>query len=54
MVNTHERVEVTKKTTQIPSVVKKGRIAQTKKDKTHNKRLRKEKMRHLQKAVNVS
>jgi hypothetical protein len=38
-------VEVTKKTTQAPSVVKRERIAQTKKD---------EKTRHIQKTVNVS
>jgi hypothetical protein len=54
MVNAPERVEVSKKTTQAPSVVKRGRVAQTKKDNTPNKRLRKEKTRPLQKAVNVS
>jgi hypothetical protein len=47
-------VEVPKKTTQVPSVVKRGRVAQTKKDNTPNKRPRKEKMRPLQKIVNVT
>jgi hypothetical protein len=47
-------VEVPKKTTQAPSVVKRGRVAQTKKDNTPNKRPRKEKMMPLQKTVNVS
>jgi hypothetical protein len=54
MVNSPERVEVTKKTTHTPSVVKRGRIAQTKKDNPPNKHPRKKKMRHLQKIVNVS
>jgi hypothetical protein len=53
-INTPERVEVPKKTTQAPSVVKRGRVAQTKKDNTPNKRLRKEKTKPLQKTVNVS
>jgi hypothetical protein len=53
-VNAPERVEVLKKTTQASPVVKKGRVAQTKKDDTPNKHLRKEKMRPLQKTVNVS
>jgi hypothetical protein len=42
------------KTTQAPSVVKRGRVATTKRDNAPNKRPRKEKMRHLQKTVNVS
>jgi hypothetical protein len=51
MVNAPERVEVSKKTTQAPSVVKRGRVAQTKKDNAP-KCPRKEKTRHLQKTVN--
>jgi hypothetical protein len=47
-------VEVAKKTTQTPSIVKKGRVSQTKKDKSPNKRARKEKSSLLQKIVNVS
>jgi hypothetical protein len=47
-------VEVSKKTTQAPSVVKRGRVAQTKMDNAPNKHPRKEKTRSLQKAVNVS
>jgi hypothetical protein len=47
-------VEVAKKTTQTPSIVKKGRVAQNKKDKSPNKRARKEKSSLLQKIVNVS
>jgi hypothetical protein len=47
-------VEVSKKTTQAPSVVKRWRVAQIKKDNTPNKRPRKEKMRPLQKIVNVN
>jgi hypothetical protein len=54
VINTPERVEVPKKTTQAPSVVKMGRIATTKRDNAPNKRPRKEKMRPLQKIVNVS
>jgi hypothetical protein len=54
MVNAPERVEVPKKTTQAPSIVKRGRVAQTKKDNAPNKHPRKEKMRPLQKIVNVS
>jgi hypothetical protein len=42
-VNISEKVEVPKKTIQAPSVVKRGRIAQTKKNNTPNKRPRKEK-----------
>jgi hypothetical protein len=47
-------VEVHKKTTQAPSIVKRGRVATTKMDKDPNKRPRKEKMRPLQKTVNVN
>jgi hypothetical protein len=47
-------VNVTKKTTQAPSVVKKGRVATTKRDNAPNKRPRKEKERPLQKTVNVN
>jgi hypothetical protein len=47
-------VKVPKKITHNPSVVKRRRVAQTKKDNTLNKRPRKEKMRPLQKIVNVS
>jgi hypothetical protein len=47
-------VEVSKKTTQAPSVVKRGRVATTKRDNAPNKHPRKEKTRHLQKIVNVS
>jgi hypothetical protein len=54
MVNAPERVEVPKKMTQAPSVVKRGRVAQTIKDNAPNKRPRKEKTRPLQKIVNVS
>jgi hypothetical protein len=54
VVNAPERVKVPKKITQAPSIVKRGRVAQTKKDRAPNKRPRKEKMRHLQKIVNVS
>jgi hypothetical protein len=53
VINAPERVEVPKKTTHAPSVVKRG-VAQTKKDKTPNKHPRKEKMIPLQKTVNVS
>jgi hypothetical protein len=53
-INAPERVEVPKKITQARSVVKRGRVAQTKKDKTPNERPRKEKMRPLQKTVNVN
>jgi hypothetical protein len=53
-VNTSKRVEVSKKITQAPSIVNRGRVAQIKKDNTLNKRPRKEKMRSLQKTVNVS
>jgi hypothetical protein len=53
-VNAPERVEVPKKTTQAYSIVKRGRVAQTKKDNVPNKHPRKEKIRPLQKIVNVS
>jgi hypothetical protein len=46
-VNTPKRVEVPKKTTQAPSIVKRERVAQTKKDNAPNKHPRKEKMRPL-------
>jgi hypothetical protein len=54
VVNAPERVEVPKKTTHAPYLVKRGRIAQTKKDNTPNKRLKKENTRPLQKTVNVN
>jgi hypothetical protein len=54
MVNTPERVEVPKKITHASSIVKRGRVAQTKMDNTPNKRPRKEKTRTLQKIVNVN
>jgi hypothetical protein len=41
VVNAPERVEVSKKTTQAPYIVKRGRVAQTKKDNTPNKLPRK-------------
>jgi hypothetical protein len=47
-------VEVAKKTTQAPFVVKRGRFATTKRDNAPNKCLRKEKTRPLQKIMNVS
>jgi hypothetical protein len=47
-------VNVPKKTTQAPSIVKRGRVAQTKKDKASNKCPRKENTMPLQKTVNVS
>jgi hypothetical protein len=53
-VNAPERVEVSKKTTQAPSIVKRGRVATTKRDNAPNKRPRKEKGWPLQKTVNVS
>jgi hypothetical protein len=46
-------VEVPKKTTEVSSVVKRGRVAQTKKDNTPNKHPRKVKTRPLQKIVSV-
>jgi hypothetical protein len=52
-VNAPERVEVSKKTTHAPSVVKRGRVNQTK-DNTPIKRPKKEKMMPLQKTVNMS
>jgi hypothetical protein len=54
VVNASKRVEVPKKTTQAPSVMKKGRATTTKKDNSSSKRQRKEKGRPLQKIVNVS
>jgi hypothetical protein len=54
MVNAPRRVEVPKKTTHTPSVVKRVRVVQNRKDNSPNKRPRKEKTRHLQKTVNVS
>jgi hypothetical protein len=53
MVNAPERVEVSNKTTQVPSIMKRGRVATGKKDNAPSKRTRKEKRRHLQKIVNV-
>jgi hypothetical protein len=47
-------VEVPKKITQTPSVVKRGWVAQTKKDNSPKKRPRNEKMRPFQNTVNVS
>jgi hypothetical protein len=46
-------VEVPKKVIHTPSIVKRGRVAQTKKDKARSKHLRKEKMKPLQKIVNM-
>jgi hypothetical protein len=54
VVNAPERVEVPTKSIQAPFVVKRGRIATTKRDNAPNKRPRKEKTRPLQKTVNVS
>jgi hypothetical protein len=54
VVNAPKRVEVPKKTTQPPSIVKRGRVATTKKDNAPNKHPRKEKMMPLQKIANVS
>jgi hypothetical protein len=53
-INTPERVDVPKKTTQAPCVVNRERIATTKRDNAPNKHPRKEKMRPLQKTVVVS
>jgi hypothetical protein len=53
-INVPKRVEVHKKTTQVPSVVKRGKEAQTKKDNAPNKRPRKEKTVPLQKTVTMS
>jgi hypothetical protein len=50
----NEKVEVPMKPTQASSVVKRGRVIQTKKDNAPNKHPRKEKTRSLQKIVNVS
>jgi hypothetical protein len=47
VVNTPERVYLPKKTTQAPSVVKRGRVAQTMKDKAPSKHPRKKKTKHL-------
>jgi hypothetical protein len=49
VVNAPKRVEVAKKTTQTPSVVNRGRVAQIKKDNVPNKHPRKEKTKPLQK-----
>jgi hypothetical protein len=46
-------MEVPKKTIQTPSIMKRRRATITKKDNAFSKRPRKEKMRHLQKVVNV-
>jgi hypothetical protein len=46
-------MEVPKKTIQTSSIMKRGRATMTKKDNASSKRYRKEKTRHLQKAVNV-
>jgi hypothetical protein len=54
MVNAPERVEVTKKTIQVPSVMKKGRTSTTKKDNAPSKCSRKEKTIPLQKIVTMS
>jgi hypothetical protein len=54
MVNSPKRVKVPTKTTKALSVVKRGRVATTKRDNAPNKRPRKEKTRPLQKTVNVS
>jgi hypothetical protein len=54
VVNAPERVEVPKKTTQAPSIVKRGRVATTKRDNAPTKSPRKEKMMPIQKTVNVS
>jgi hypothetical protein len=54
VVNAPERVDVPKKTTETPSVVKRGRVGQSKKDNAPNKHPRKEKMMPLQKIMNVS
>jgi hypothetical protein len=48
VVNAPKRVEVPKKTTQTPSVVKRGRVTTTKRDNAPNKRPRKEKTLPLQ------
>jgi hypothetical protein len=53
-INAPERVEVPKKTTQPPYVVKRGRVATTKRDNAPNNHPRKKKTRPLQKTVNVS
>jgi hypothetical protein len=52
--NAPERVEVPKKTTHAPSIVKRGRGATTKRDNAPNKHSRKENTRSLQKTMNVS
>jgi hypothetical protein len=54
VVNTPERVEVSNKTIRVPFVMKWGRDATIKKDNASNKHPKKEKMRSLQKTVNVS
>jgi hypothetical protein len=47
VVNAPKRVELSKKTTQATSIVKRGRVATTKKDNAPNKHSRKEKTMHL-------
>jgi hypothetical protein len=54
VLNASERMEVPRKIIQAPSVMKRGRVATTKKDNASNKRPRKEKTRPLQKIVNAS
>jgi hypothetical protein len=49
IVNAPERMEVLKKTIQAPSIMKRQGTTITKNNNASNKRLRKEKMRHLQK-----
>jgi hypothetical protein len=53
MINAPKRVEVPKKTTQAPFIVKSGRVATTKRDNASNNRPRKEKMMLLQKTMNM-
>jgi hypothetical protein len=54
MVNAPKRVEVPKKATQAPFVIKRGMASTTKKNNAPSKRPRKEKTRSLQNIVNVS
>jgi hypothetical protein len=54
VVNVPERMEVPKKTIQASSIMKRGRTTITKKDNASNKHSRIERMRSLQKIVNVS
>jgi hypothetical protein len=51
-VDANERMKVSKKTIQAPSLMKMGRANITKKDNASTKHPRKEKMRHLQKIIN--